>query len=141
MHSARLFGEPMPHVGKVSSRLFALPEFERAQFDLFHSAVRHLMKAKNSLLCTDPGGHHSETIPATQNTMPSGETVTSEPIMMKSKIVFQWDDIRNCNRTLWPNKLTTLPRSGSPSSCLDSSRWWGRRRKRRAPRQTWRAPL
>ena len=29
--------------------------------------------------------------------MPSGETVSSEPITMESKIVFQWDDIRNCN--------------------------------------------
>jgi hypothetical protein len=92
-----MFGEPMPHVGKVSSRLFALPEYERAQFDLFHSAVRHLMKAKNSLYAQIQEGDHSETIPATQNTMPSGETVTSEPIMMESKIVFQWDDIRNCN--------------------------------------------
>jgi hypothetical protein len=87
----------MPHIGKVASRIFALPEYERAQFYLFHSAVRYLMKAKDSLYAQIPEGDPSETIPATQNTMPSGEIVTSEPIMMESKIVVQWDDIRNCN--------------------------------------------
>ena len=55
------------------------------------------MKAKDSLYAQIQEGDRSETIPTTQNTMPSGETVTSTPIKMESKIVFQWDEIRNCN--------------------------------------------
>ena len=38
----------MPHIGKVASRIFALPEYERAQSYLFHSAVRHLMKSPSA---------------------------------------------------------------------------------------------
>jgi len=87
----------MPYVGKTASRLFALPEYERAQFELFDSAVRSLMKAKNPVFAGIPEGDPSETMPTTQNTMPSGETVTSEPLLMESKIVFQWDDIRTCS--------------------------------------------
>jgi hypothetical protein len=87
----------MPQVGKLSSRLFALPEYELAQFELFHAAVGALMKAKDTLYGQIQHGDRSEAIPATQNTMPSGEVVTSEPIMMKSKVVFEWDDIRQCN--------------------------------------------
>jgi hypothetical protein len=87
----------MPHIAKAASRISALPEYERAVFHLFHTAVKHLMKAKDSLYAQIPEGDPTETIPATQNTMPSGDMVTSEPIMMKSEIVFQWGDIRNCN--------------------------------------------
>lgn len=87
----------MPPVGKITSRLFALPEYERAQFDVFHSAVKGLMKAKDSLYAQIPEGDPSEMMPATQNTMPSGETVRSEPVLIKNKVVFQWDDIRTCN--------------------------------------------
>ncbi len=87
----------MPHVGTTTSRLFALPEYERAQFDVFNSAIKGLMKAKDYLYAQIPESDPSEMMPATQNTMPSGETVRSEPVLMESKIVFQWDDIRNCN--------------------------------------------
>jgi hypothetical protein len=87
----------MPLVGKTASQLFALPEYERAQFDVFHSAIKALMKAKDPLYAQIPEGDPSEMIPVTQNTMPSGETVRSEPVLIESKIVFQWDDIRNCN--------------------------------------------
>ncbi len=83
----------MPHIGKTPSQRFALPEYERAQFDLFRSAVRALMKAKDSLYAQIPEGDPSEMIPATQNTMPSGETVRSEPVLMESKVAFQFDDI------------------------------------------------
>lgn len=55
------------------------------------------MKAKDALYAQIPEGEPSELLPATQNTMPSGETVRSEPLLMESKVVFQFDDIRNCN--------------------------------------------
>src|ERR1039457_2406946 len=87
----------MPYVGKMPSQLFALPEYERAQFRLFHSAVRTLMKAKDSLYAQIPEGEPSELLPATQNTLPSGKTVRSEPVLTERKVVFQFDDIRNCN--------------------------------------------
>jgi hypothetical protein len=87
----------MPHVGKITSRLFALPEYERAQFQVFHSAVQGLMKAKDPLYAEIPEGDPSEIMPATQNTMPSGETVRSEPVLLENKVVFQWDEIRSCN--------------------------------------------
>lgn len=87
----------MPLVGKTTSRLFALPEYERAQFEVFHSAVHGLMKAKDTLYAQIPEGDPSEMIPTTQNTMPSGETVRSEPLLIENKIVFQWNDIRKCN--------------------------------------------
>jgi hypothetical protein len=87
----------MPHVGKITSRLFALPEYEHAQFDLFNEAVQCLMKAKDSLYAEIPERERFEVMPATQNTMPSGETVISEPVRMKNAVVFQFDEIRNCN--------------------------------------------
>ena len=87
----------MPTVGKVPSPLFALPEYERAQFEVFFSAVRGLMIAKDSLYAEIPEGNSSEMLPTTQNTMPSGQTVKSEPLRIINKVVFRWDDIRNCN--------------------------------------------
>src|SRR3954447_5891992 len=87
----------MPKVGHLVSRLFALPEYERAQFDTFFSAVRVLMRSKDSLYADIPEGGSSEVVPTTQNTMPSGQIVKTEPVCIESKIAFKWDDIRNCN--------------------------------------------
>src|ERR1019366_1735777 len=87
----------MPQVGKIPSRLFALPEYERAQFDVFRAAIKGLMKAKDPLYAEIPEGEPSEVLPATQNTMASGETVRSEPVLIKNEVVFRWDDIRTCN--------------------------------------------
>lgn len=87
----------MPLVGKTESPLFALPEYERAQFDVFHSVIKALMRAKDALYAQIPEGDPSEMVPVTQNTMPSGVTVRSEPVLVENRIVFQWDDIRNCN--------------------------------------------
>jgi hypothetical protein len=87
----------VPTIGKVPSDLFALPEYERAQFETFFSAVRTLMKVKDSLYADIPEGEPPEMLPATQNTMPSGQTVKTEPILIKNQIIFTWDDIRNCN--------------------------------------------
>src|ERR1035437_4500537 len=87
----------MPNVRESTSRLFALPEYERAQFDVFFSAVKGLMKAKDSFYAQIPEGDSSEMLPATQNTMPSGQTVKSEPLLIENKVVFKWDDVRRCN--------------------------------------------
>jgi hypothetical protein len=38
-----------------------------------------------------------ERIPTTQNTMPSGEVVENKPLMIESRILIKWDDIRSCN--------------------------------------------
>jgi hypothetical protein len=87
----------MPTVGKIPSPLFSLPEYEHAQFEVFFSAVRGLMRAKDSLYADIPEGDPSEMLPTTQNTMPSGHTVESEPLRIENKVVIRWDDIRNCN--------------------------------------------
>jgi len=44
-----------------------------------------------------PEAQPLEGIPTTQNTMPSGEVVENKPLMIESKIVIKWDDIRSCN--------------------------------------------
>jgi hypothetical protein len=55
------------------------------------------MKSKDSLYADIPEGGSSEVVPTTQNTMPSGQIVKTEPVCIESKIAFKWDDIRNCN--------------------------------------------
>ena len=87
----------MPHVEKTEPRLFALPEYENAQFDMFDTAVNGLMKAKTSLYAQILEGDPSEVMPATQNTMSSGEAVRSGPVLMESTVVCRLDDIRSCN--------------------------------------------
>ena len=77
--------------------IFVLPEYTRAQFEFFCEAVRRLMAAKDELYGSIPVAEPSESLPITQNTMPSGEVVQNQPLQMKSSVVFQWDDIRNCN--------------------------------------------
>jgi hypothetical protein len=86
----------MPKVGMIASPLFALPEYELAQFDLFNSAVKGLIKAKDPLLAEIPEGDPCEMMPATQNTIPSGEAVVLEPVRIESRVGFRFDDIRNC---------------------------------------------
>lgn len=80
----------------ITSPLFALPEYELAQFDLFNSAIKGLIKAKDPLLAEIPEGDPCELMPATQNTMPSGETVVLEPVRVENTVGFSFDDIRNC---------------------------------------------
>lgn len=77
--------------------LFVLPEYARAQSEFFWEAVRRLMAAKDEIYGRIPVAEPVESIPITQNTMPSGEVVQNHPLQIKSSIVFQWDDIRNCN--------------------------------------------
>jgi hypothetical protein len=55
------------------------------------------MRAKDSLYASIPEAPPSEGIPTTQNTMPSGEVVENKPLMIESKVVIKWDDIRSCN--------------------------------------------
>jgi hypothetical protein len=87
----------MQNVESPSARPFALPEYWRAQLEVLFSAVKALKRAKNPLYASIPEGDSHEMLPATQNTMPSGHTVRTEPLRIDTKIIFKWDDIRNCN--------------------------------------------
>lgn len=87
----------MPTIGQTKSEPFSLPEYECAQFKFFHAAVKKLMKAKDSLYASIPEAPPQEAIPTTQNTMPSGEVVENTPLMIESKVIIKWDDIRSCN--------------------------------------------
>jgi hypothetical protein len=87
----------MPQIGTTKSCIFSLPEYERAQFEFFHAAVQSLMKTKDPIYAQIQEGDASETIPTTQNTMPSGKMVQTQPLILESRVTFQWDDIRSCN--------------------------------------------
>src|ERR1019366_1424522 len=69
----------MPLIARTVSELFALPEYERTQFDFFHLATQKLMAAKDDVYASIPKGTSTENLPTTQNTMPSGEVVANEP--------------------------------------------------------------
>src|ERR1017187_10872337 len=79
------------------SKPFALPEYERAQFDFLHLAVKGLMKTKNPVYAQIREAEPMENMPTTQNTMPSGEVVATVPLMMETKVVVKFDDIRMRN--------------------------------------------
>jgi len=87
----------MPTIGQSKTEPFSLPEYECAQFKFFHAAVGKLMRAKDSVYASIPEAEPWESIPTTQNTMPSGEVVENKPLMIESKVVIKWDDIRSCN--------------------------------------------
>jgi hypothetical protein len=87
----------MPTIGQTKSEPFSLPEYECAQFKFFHAAVGRLMKAKDSLYASIPEAPPWEATPTTQNTMPTGEIVENKPLMIESRIVINWDDVRSCN--------------------------------------------
>jgi hypothetical protein len=77
--------------------IFILPEYERAQFKFFSEAVLKMMAARDELYGSIPIADPSEILPITQNTMRSGEVVQNQPLLVKSVVVFNWDDIRTCN--------------------------------------------
>jgi hypothetical protein len=77
--------------------IFILPEYEVAQFRFFSNAVGKVMEAKDELYGSIPTVEPSEVLPVTQNTMPSGEVVQNQPLVVKSAVVFRWEDIRACN--------------------------------------------
>jgi hypothetical protein len=87
----------MPLIAKTVSELFALPEYERAQFDFLHLATQKLMEAKDELYASIPKGASTENLPVTQNTMPSGEVVKNEPAVIKNTFEFKWEQIRSCD--------------------------------------------
>jgi len=66
--------------------LFVLPECVRAQFEFFREAVRSLMAAKDELYGRISVAEPVESIPITQNTMPSGEVVQNQPLQIKSAL-------------------------------------------------------
>jgi hypothetical protein len=76
------------------SKPFALPEYERAQFEFMNQAAKGLMKTKNPIYAQIREAEPTENIPITQNTMPSGEVVATAPLMMVTKVVIKLDDIR-----------------------------------------------
>lgn len=77
--------------------IFILPEYELAQFRFFCNTVGKVMEAKDELYGSIPTAEPSEVLPVTQNTMPSGEVVQSQPLLVESAVVFKWDDIRTCS--------------------------------------------
>jgi hypothetical protein len=87
----------MTVVERFTSKPFALPEYERAQYEFVNLAVKELMKFKNSVYAQIREAEPSENLPTTQNTMPSGETVETAPLMMATKVVISLDDIRSRN--------------------------------------------
>lgn len=76
---------------------FALPEYSYALLRFFHEGVSRLMAAKDPVWGMLPTAEPAETVPVTQNTMPSGEVVQSNPVQMAAKIVLKYDHIRSCS--------------------------------------------
>ena len=74
-----------------------MPEYSYAVAKFVHEGVSRLMEAKDEVWARIPHAEPRETIPITQNTMPSGEVVESKPIMTQAKFVVSYDDIRACN--------------------------------------------
>jgi hypothetical protein len=87
----------MPLIAKTVSELFALPEYERTQFDFLFLATQKLMEAKDDLYASIPKGASAENLPITQNTMPSGDVVENEPVAIKNTFTLKWEDIRSCD--------------------------------------------
>jgi len=84
----------MTTVEHFVSKPFALPEYERAQFEFLNLAVKGLMKTKNPIYAQIREAEPMENLPTTQNTMPSGEVVATAPLMMATQVVIKLDDIR-----------------------------------------------
>jgi hypothetical protein len=82
---------------RLGPRPFALPEYGYAVLRFFHEGVSHLMAAKDQVWGMLPRAEAAETVPVTQNTMPSGEVVESNPVQMEARLVLKYDDIRSCN--------------------------------------------
>ncbi len=78
-------------------KLFSLPEYEYAQFKFVHEGVARLMEAKDALWASLPKAEPVESVPITQNTMPSGEVVQSAPVTVEAKFTYKYADIRSCN--------------------------------------------
>ena len=80
-----------------SPKPFSLPEYSRALVKFVHEGVGRLMEAKDEVWAMIPRAEPTETIPITQNTMPSGEVVQNNPVVMEAKFVISREDIRACN--------------------------------------------
>ncbi len=76
---------------------FALPEYTRALVKFVHEGVGRLMEAKDAVWAMIPRAEPTETIPITQNTMPSGEVVQNNPVVMEAKFEFTYEDFCSCN--------------------------------------------
>jgi len=84
-------------VERFTSKPFALPEYERAQFEFMELAIKSLMKTKSPVYAQIREAEPMENIPTTQNTMPSGEIVETAPLLMVTKVVIPLADIRSRN--------------------------------------------
>jgi hypothetical protein len=74
-----------------------LPEYEYAQNVFIHSGVRRLMEAKDEVWASLRTAAPTESIPITQNTMPSGEILQNPPIEIRSAFEFRYEEIRSCD--------------------------------------------
>lgn len=82
---------------QVRHRLFSLPEYQQAQLKFVHEGVGRLMEAKDELWASIPKAPPTEAVPITQNTMPSGRVVQNEPVEMKARFEFKYEEIRSCD--------------------------------------------
>jgi hypothetical protein len=87
---------------------FALPEYERAQFEFVNVAVKGLMKTKSPVYAQIREAEPTENLPTTQNTMPSGEVVATAPLMIETKVVIKLDDIRIRNLDYLPEQVDSI---------------------------------
>ncbi|MCU1308556.1 MAG: hypothetical protein JWN45_3251 [Acidobacteriaceae bacterium] len=73
---------------------FNLPEYEQAQAKFLYKAVHELMEAKDELFRSIPKAAAVESIPTSQNTMPSGEVVLTPPVLVGAELLFNYEDIQ-----------------------------------------------
>ena len=84
--------ESSPH-----PRPFSSPEYTYAVVKFVHEGVGRLMEAKDEVWAMIPKAEPSETVPITQNTLPSGDLVQNNPVEMEVQFIFTYEDIRLCN--------------------------------------------
>lgn len=78
-------------------RPFSLPEYSYAAGKFVHMGVRRLMEAKDEVWAMIPRAEPGETVPITQNTMPSGEVVQNNPVVAEAKFIFTYEHISRCD--------------------------------------------
>jgi hypothetical protein len=78
-------------------RIFALPEYGRAQMNFIGEGIRRLMEANDEVWARLRRAEPREAVPISQNTMPSGQVVQNEPLQIASKLAFTFEEIRSCD--------------------------------------------
>lgn len=75
---------------------FLLPEYDVALKRFIHAALHALMRQKDAVLGMIPT-ERSENVTTTQNTMPSGEVVKGEPLLMDMRFEINTSDVLDGN--------------------------------------------